>query len=247
MAGPLKRLLQSAFAQALAASAISGYIRLVWATSRWEIRNSGPMHALLQSGSAFVGCFWHGRLLMMPQAWKSPPPLHMLISQHRDGELIARAVGAHGIATIRGSTAKPGQDGRDKGGRAALRAMIGCLKKGECVAITPDGPRGPRMRASPGIIAVARLARVPVLPACYATRRRRILQTWDRFHLPLPFTEGLIIWGDPIDVHSDDGESAESAAKRVEAALNALVAEADRHFGHEPVLPAPEPADAAQP
>lgn len=239
MAKPLKRLLQSSFVQGLAAGAISGYMRLVDATSRWEMRHFGPVQAMLESGQPFVGCFWHGRLLMLPAAWPKRYPLHMLISQHRDGELIARAVGSHGIHTIRGSTAKSDGDGRDKGGRAALRSMIRCLRRREYVGITPDGPRGPRMRVSAGVIAVARLARVPIVPATYSMKHCRILNTWDRFLLPFPFNAGIILWGAPMDVYSDETESPEAAAQRVEAAMNALVAEADSAFGHSPVTPAP--------
>ena len=66
------------------------------------------------------------------------------------------------------------------GGLAALRAMVKTLKDGNCVGITPDGPRGPAMQASPGIVAAARLAQVPIVPLAYATRRRRIMATWAR-------------------------------------------------------------------
>ncbi len=244
---PLKRLVRSRAAVRLAADTIALYIRFVRATSHWDTIGIEYPNVRWAAKEPFVGVFWHGRLLMLPPSWiDSTMPMHMLISQHRDGELIARTMDPFGIETVRGSTANPKKTEKEKGGRAALRTMVQLLKDGHCVGITPDGPRGPRMRVTPGTVAVARLAKLPILPATYATRRRKLLRSWDRFHLPAPFTRGVTIWGAPIDVHSDASESLEQAALRVEAALNAITAQADRICGHQPVEPAPlEAADAA--
>lgn len=240
MATLLKRVLRSRLAVRLAADAVALYIRLVHLTSRWETHGAEHAAAFWASGRPFIGAFWHGRLLMMPPSWTTPRPMHVLISQHRDGELIARAMDRFGLHTVRGSAAKAG--GSDKGGRAALRAILQLLKQGEYVTFTPDGPRGPRMRASTGIVAAARLAGVPIVPATYAVRRRRLANSWDRFLIPWPFNHGLYLWGAPIDV-SDAAEPLEQAARRVELALNALCDEADRLCGQSPVPPA-EPLHA---
>ncbi len=114
-----------------------------------------------------------------------------------------------------------------------MRRMLKYIRANEYVAITPDGPRGPAMRASTGIISTARLSGAPIVPITYATRRRRLMQTWDRFHLPLPFSEGIFIWGEPLTVPTDADEAALEAARALlEARLNALTAEADRRMGH---------------
>jgi lysophospholipid acyltransferase (LPLAT)-like uncharacterized protein len=237
---PLKRLLRSRAAVRLAANTIALYVRLVRATSRWQTIGAEYPQAHWDQHKPCVVAFWHGRLLMLPTAWyDSPITMHMLISQHRDGELIARTMDPFGIATVRGSTANPKKAEKDKGGRAALRTLLGLLKDGNAIGITPDGPRGPRMQASPGVIAAARLAKVPILPITYSARRRKLFNTWDRFLLPTLFTSGVTIWGEPIDVFSNSEESLEQAALRVEAALNAITAEADRLCGHAPVEPAP--------
>lgn len=245
MAGPIKRFLRSAPVVRLTADAIALYVRLVHATSRWETRGIEYPQAFWREGKPFIGAFWHGRLLMMPLAWTTKHRMHVLISQHRDGELIARAMDPFGIGTVRGSTAKQGR--ADKGGMAALRSIVQVLKRGEYVTFTPDGPRGPRMRASTGIVAAARLAKVPILPASYAVARRRLAASWDRFLIPWPFNRGIYIWGEPIDVHSDETESLQQATLRVEAALNALCDAADRHCGQTPVPPADaRPAEDGQ-
>lgn len=230
-----KRVSRSRLAVRIAADAIAFYIRLVRRTSRWEVRGIEHPTAFWTSGKPFIGAFWHGRLLMMPLSWQTSKPMHVLISQHRDGELIARAMDRFGLQTVRGSGAKAGS--AEKGGRAALRNILQLLKQGEYITFTPDGPRGPRMRASTGVIAAARMARVPIVPATYAVRRRRLAASWDRFLIPWPFNRGIYLWGAPVDV-SDPAEPLDQAALRVERALNALCDEADRICGQPPVPPA---------
>jgi len=153
-------------------------------------------------------------------------PMHMLISAHRDGRIIADAVSYFGIQTIAGSTRR--------GGSAALRTMLKKLKEGDCVAITPDGPRGPAMSVSIGIVNTARLAEVPVVPITYATSRRRILPSWDDFHVALPFGRGVFLWGEPIEIAPDLGEAElDQTRSLIEARMVEMVREADRRVGHE--------------
>lgn len=216
-------------------------MRFVLQTSRWQTRGAEIPAAFRDAGQPYIIAFWHGRLLMMPPAWTFNEPLYVLISHHRDGELIARAMAPFGLGTIRGSTAKAG---REKGGTAALRLILQTLKQGAPVAISPDGPRGPRMRASSGIAAAARLARVPVIPLAYGVARRHVVNSWDRFIIPWPFNRGIYMWGDPIDV-TDGKEPLEQAALRIETALNDLCAEADRLCGQTPVEPAERPSSDA--
>lgn len=213
------------------------YIRLVWATGRWRVEGDAEARRLWDQGRPFILAFWHNRLLMMPRSWRRGTPIHMLISQHRDGQLIARTVAHFGIRTVAGSSTR--------GGAGALRGMLKALKAGECVGITPDGPKGPRQHASDGIVAVARLSGCPILPATYAVERRRLLRSWDRFVVPLPFTRGIIRWGAPLAVPRDADEAAlEQARRQVEDALNALAAAADIHMGVEPIPPAAESGGA---
>ncbi|MBE0533708.1 MAG: lysophospholipid acyltransferase family protein [Rhodospirillales bacterium] len=216
------------------------YIRFVHATGHWSVVRGDIPQALWERGEPFILCFWHGRLLMMPYCWNRRVAIHMLISRHRDGKIIARTVGHFGIRTIAGSS--------KRGGAGALRAMLKALQGGECVGITPDGPRGPRMRASDGVVAVARLAGVPIVPATFAADRRKVLGSWDRFVVAWPFASGVLAWGEPIRVERDADEAAVEAARaRVEDALNALTAEADALMGAAPIEPAPPGSEGAAP
>jgi lysophospholipid acyltransferase (LPLAT)-like uncharacterized protein len=224
-------LLRSARVRGLLCALIAAYIRLVYRTGRWETAGGERPAGLWDNGQAFILAFWHGRLLMAPMGWRQGASMNMLISGHNDGRVIAEAIAHFGLGTIVGS--------KSKGGTGALRAMLRALSAGQNIGVTPDGPRGPAMRASPGIIAAARLARVPILPFSYATSRRRVLGSWDRFHLALPFARGFFIWGEPIMVDPDaDAPALEAARLRLEAELNRITAEADRYCGRVPVEPA---------
>lgn len=213
------------------------YIRLVWLTSRFEFVGQDIPKSYWDEGKPFILSFWHGRLLMMPYSWDRSKEIGMLISNHKDGQLIANTIGHFGLGTIRGSSAKKGRAA--KGGTEALRAMLKTLKGGDYVGITPDGPRGPRMRATDGIVAVARMSGMPVIPSTYATKSRIRLGTWDRFLVPLPFTRGVFMWGEPIVITKEKGEDAAEAARiTIEQAMNDLCDKADAMMGHDPILPA---------
>ena len=201
------------------------YIRFVYLTSRWSVEGSDWTSRLTREGRTFIGAFWHGRLLMMPLAWHGLAPFHMLISAHRDGRIIAGAMTYFGIETIAGST--------NRGGSSALREILKRLKEGGCVGVTPDGPRGPAMTVSIGIVNIARLAGVPIVPVTYATSRRRELASWDRFHLALPFGRGVFLFGEPIEIDAElDEAGLEDVRCLIEARMVEMVREADHRVGH---------------
>jgi lysophospholipid acyltransferase (LPLAT)-like uncharacterized protein len=241
--GLFKSLAKTDAARAAVSAAIALYVRLVWFTGRWRVLGLEHARPLWDSGQPFVAAFWHGRLMMMPYGWQTDRQrVSMLISRHRDGEIIARAIGHFGIEAVRGSSAKQGTT--DKGGADAVRQLLKIVKAGRCIALTPDGPRGPRMRVSPGIVQIARLTGLPIIMATFSARRRKVLKSWDRFVIALPFTSGVILVGKPIPVPRDlDAAGLEAKRLEVEDALNALTVEADRLCGHAPIDPAP-PADA---
>jgi lysophospholipid acyltransferase (LPLAT)-like uncharacterized protein len=214
---------------------------MVHATQRWQVVNADVPRRLWAERRPIVGCFWHGRMMLMRYIWTSDLPMAMLISRHRDGRLIARTMERLGISTIAGSSAKSGSS---KGGASALLVAVKALKSGTSVSITPDGPRGPRMRASPGAVAAARLAGVPLVPASYAVSRRKVLGSWDRFLLPLPFGRGVHVWGEPIQVPADADEATVARIVRhLEDELTRLSDEADRMVGCPTIAPA-EPAES---
>jgi lysophospholipid acyltransferase (LPLAT)-like uncharacterized protein len=218
--------LQSAWPRAVACWVTQLYIRFIYLTNRWNIEGCEWTRRLSREGRTFIVAFWHGRLLMMPKAWHQLAPFYMLISAHRDGRIIAGAMTYFGIGTIAGSTRR--------GGSSALRAMLKQLKEGAAIGITPDGPRGPAMTVSIGIVNVARIAGVPIVPVTYATSRRRELATWDRFQLALPFGRGVFLFGEPIEIDAELDEAAlESLRGLLETRMLEMDREADRLVGYE--------------
>ena len=233
------RLFDNEAARTAAAWVAASYLWLVKRTTRWEVRNGDIPLAFWTRGDPFILAIWHGRLLVAPFAWDYRHTFYMLISRHRDGELITRAVARFGVRSVRGSS-KPGE------GAPALRQMVRLARQGGYLGITPDGPRGPRMHASEGVVSAARLTGLPVIPLGVATSRRRLLNSWDRFLVPLPFARGAFVWGDPIRIErSADEATCAAAQQQIEAALNAVTATADRLSGHAPVEPAPLATAAA--
>ena len=204
---------------------------LTFATNRWQVEGRENADALMREGRPFIFAFWHGRLMLAPHGWPKGTPIHVMISGHRDGENIARATRHLGVVPIVGSGTR--------GGVAAGRASLRLLKEGKYIGITPDGPRGPRMRVQPGIIALARLSGAPIVPISSSVSRRKVANSWDRFVIALPFGRGVYLWGAPLYVASDADKAAQEEARlTLEERLNALTAQADRMVGAEPIEPA---------
>ncbi len=204
------------------------YIGFVYKTTRWEHRGFKWVEPYWQARKPLIVCFWHNRLLMTCFAWQSPTQqFHMLISSHPDGQYIAQVVGHYGIHTIPGSSSK--------GGSQALRRLLRVLKDGHAVGITPDGPRGPRFEVSDGIIQMARLSGADIIPVTYAISRRRVLGTWDRLVLALPFSKGILMYGKPISQEMMQSLDQESLKKHVRSTLMELSNDADTALGQSPI------------
>ena len=229
-----KRLFKSSLVQYLLAWPIGLYFYLIKHSIRWDVRIPPATQEILAASGGYIGCFWHGRILLVPTAMQPDRPLHMLISGHRDGLLVARGATFVGVSTVVGSSRRGGAD--------ALRRLKRLLDEGYAVAITPDGPRGPRMRAKPGIIKIAQFSGAPILPVGVSVSRRRLLGSWDRFCLAWPFCRGIVLVGEPIRVPARlEAAAVEAYRLELEHQLNALTAEADRQCGQTAVEPAPAP------
>lgn len=224
----LKRMGRSASLRAVGAEVVGAYLRFALATTRWRIEGAAELDRVLV-GTPCVFAFWHERLALMSSLWLHArgrragggARMHVLISANRDGQLYGTVVRRLGARVVHGSRAK-GQD--QKGGAAGLRALLGVLRAGDQVALTPDGPRGPPHRAAPGVAQLAGLAGVPVVPLSAQTSRCRRLRSWDGMVLPLPFARGVLVCGAPIAVPRADWAGALPA---IEAGLDAAQHRAD--------------------
>jgi len=225
----MRRLIRHPAVQAGLARLLGAYLGLVARTTRWQLEGAGPALAEVAAGRPLIIAFWHERLPIMPVlrrlAIAAEPKAaevvpHVLVSQHRDGRFIGDAVMRFGFRMVYGSSRR--------GGAAALAEMIRVLRAGNPVALTPDGPRGPRRQAAPGVAQLAALSGALVAPLGAATNRHKLLPSWDRMMLPLPFGRGVIACGPLIAVPRD---GVEAAVPAIAEAMSAACAAADAAVG----------------
>lgn len=237
----LKRLIRSRPAQEALSACAAAYMALIARTTRWRIEGAAAVDAALAAGGA-VGAVWHGRLAMIYACRRAAAVRPaMLISQSRDGAFIARAAERLDIRAIRGSSRKAAKADKDKGGSAAYRAMIAHVRDGGVTVLTPDGPRGPRMRASEGAARLALQTGAPVLCVGVSAKWRIVLDTWDGFILPLPFGPGAIVFAAPV-APPRDADEVETVRAEIETRLNAATARADEIVGARAMAPEATPA-----
>jgi lysophospholipid acyltransferase (LPLAT)-like uncharacterized protein len=214
--------LKSPPVQAALAAATGRYLLFAARTIRWRVEDHGAIAALAR-GDAGILAFWHETLPSMPvlllRARRAgyARPGHILVSRHRDGQFVGRAMRRLGLVPISGSSSR--------GGPAGLRLMVRALQAGASVGLTPDGPRGPRRAAAAGVAQMAALSGVPVIACAAWTRPAIQLPSWDRMRIPLPFTRGAVICHPPILVPRQE---AASMLPVIEAALRAALREAER-------------------
>jgi lysophospholipid acyltransferase (LPLAT)-like uncharacterized protein len=161
------------------------FVRLLAVT--WRIRTTGReiVSTLRAQRQPIVFTLWHGQ--MLPLLWHHRGEgIAVLISEHRDGEIIARIASAMGFRTVRGSTYR----GADR----ALAGLVRELRDGHDVAVTPDGPRGPARQFAPGALIAAQRAGAPVVSVGAGATRAWRLRSWDDFMIPKPFSRVTIAY-----------------------------------------------------
>jgi len=162
---------------------------------------------------------WHGRMLVNAFTHRNRN-VQMLTSAHRDGEIIGRTVRKLGFGHVRGSSTR--------GGTGAIIALADRIKQGLDVGITIDGPLGPRYRAKPGPVQIAKMTGAAILPVAAGSRSHKTFSTWDAFEVPYPFTRVRVHYGEPVVVPPDAGSDVlEEKRLELETRLNSLMEAAD--------------------
>ena len=212
------------------------YIRLLHRTMRIEARGAEALEAARRDPGRFILCFWHSRFVLMPYCYPGPR-IVVLSSNHRDAEALVRILRKFGIEQARGSSTS--------GGATGLRQILRKVGEGCDVGLTPDGPRGPRRRVQPGVIAVARFTGLPIIPVTFSAAPSRRFRTWDRTLLPKLFSRGVFIYGDPLVVPRDaTSELQEAKRLALEVELDRITDLADdtmavdREDARPPAVPA---------
>ena len=239
LSGITRRITRHERLHAAAGWIIAQYIRLAYFTTRWDFESWPTARTMIMKGDPLFVFLWHNRIAAMPLIWKQHPwrdtegekVLTIVVSDHRDGRMVSSTMEHFRVEHIPVSS-------KEKQLTAA-KNVLRAIRAGRTVGMTPDGPRGPRMRMKTPAITLARLAGARIALIAYSVKRRFVMRSWDRFILPLPFNHGVVLWDDGFEVPKNlDDAGADQLAGQIETALTELTDRADRLMGHEPIAPA---------
>lgn len=178
-------------------------VRLLGVTWRFRVRDDAEVRRLRAERQPIVFALWHGQMLPLLYHHRGEG-VSVLISEHGDGEIIARIATRLGFRTVRGSTS-----------RGAARALLGLVREledGHDLAITPDGPRGPAKSFAPGPLIVAQRSGAPIIPAVVNVKSAWRLKSWDRFMIPKPFTTITVAYGPATYVNGTARDASDHVA-----------------------------------
>jgi hypothetical protein len=188
------------------------FVRLLGLTWRIRVSHDHDVRRLRAAKQPIIFMLWHGQLLPLLYHHRGEGAF-VMISEHADGEIMARVAENLGFATVRGSTS-----------RGAARALLGAARvvsDGHDLAVTPDGPRGPAKSIAPGLPVVAQRTGAAVIGASAAPDRAWRLKSWDSFLIPKPFATVRIAYSDATHVVANDARAAATAADGLQAVMSA--------------------------
>lgn len=206
----------------LAANFAHFMLNFIGRTTR--IREIGKEHyqKLEAENKRYILCLWHGRMFI-PIFIQRKKGIVAMVSQHNDGEFIARAVEKMGYVTVRGSSTR--------GGMQALKEMVRIIRKGANGAMMPDGPRGPYHEFKEGTLVLAQLSGAYLVPMTHAAANAKVFSSWDKFVLAKPFSKVVVAYGEPVPVPKDADFTA--LKTEMETRMNKLVDDAERYLKEE--------------
>lgn len=188
-------------------------VRMLARTWRIEAPTRAEFDAAREQGKAAIFTFWHGQMLALLAEHRRPTTV--LISDHRDGEIITQIVRMFGCRAVRGSSSK--------GAARALLQLSRTLDEGHDIAITPDGPRGPRHSFAPGALVLSQRTGSPIVFLAYHASSKWQLKSWDAFEIPKPFAKITVAYGKPFVVAGSDAREAALDVNAAASTLNELV------------------------
>ncbi len=165
-----------------------GLLGSLFLTLRYRIRGVEHLERLRATGRPVIFVFWHGQMLPLVNLHRDEGSV-VLVSEHADGEYITQILQRYGFGTVRGSSTR----GAVKG----LKGMIRAARRGRDLALTPDGPQGPRFRFKAGALMVAQVTGLPIIPVATGSTAAWWMSSWDRFMLPKPFSRVNVEYGAP--------------------------------------------------
>ena len=201
------------------------FIRLLGLTWRFRFEGEDNLKIARELSGNVIFSFWHSRLLVLSYTHRGEN-IQVLASQHSDGDLMGRTIRWLQFGHLKGSTTR--------GGAGAIRKLVSVLKRGLDVGLTVDGPTGPRGVVQQGAVEISRMTGSAVIPISSTARRRILFNSWDKFQLPLPFTDVIVSYGKPVVVGQGAGiEEREKERILIQNRLNELTSNLDRKAGHK--------------
>lgn len=195
----------------LAPRLISAFLQLLAWTVRARLERGEDLLSRWSRGDQVILAFWHSRALMMPLQARGQR-ICIMNSESHDGEIVTRALERWGVRSVRGSATR--------GGLRGFLQLIAAYKQGENLVLAPDGPRGPREEAKPGIIHLAKATGAAIFPVSYAASPCIRLSSWDRMIIPLPFSKVIFAVEEPIVVpRRAEGDELEALRQRLQTSL----------------------------
>lgn len=189
-------------------------VRLIGATWRIERHGHDPSDPRLRSSEPSIFALWHSQLLALIYTHRGRDAV-VLVSRHRDGELVSRLLERLGYRTARGSSTRGGGEG--------LLSLLSHAEAGRSLAVTPDGPRGPAEVVKPGVIYLAARSGLPIVPIACASRPSRRLRSWDGMRVPGWFARLRVEAGAPLRIPAELDEASENRWRdRLESEMRAL-------------------------
>jgi lysophospholipid acyltransferase (LPLAT)-like uncharacterized protein len=190
--------------QRLAGLLVVALVRAVSATLRFRFQDQSGFFDAPSGPAIYV--VWHNRLALCLMGYfrfvrkRNPTPgIAAMVSASRDGGLLTGILKALHVQPVRGSSSRRGPQ--------ALLELTTWAKRGYDLALTPDGPRGPCYVVQPGVLSLAQVTGLPIIPACYNLRWKFRVRSWDRFQIPLPFSHCDLVVGKPVRVPREATEA----------------------------------------
>ena len=201
----LRLFLYSFIMQEILAYIIVFYMKLIYYTSKKRYKNLDIFLNSLRNGEAILISSWHNTIMLMPllmyqiKRIKNHKEINSLSSKHGDGKIVGNVMNKLNFVNISGSSNSGNK--KDRGITINdLKKIIKNLKKGHSLAITPDGPRGPKYKINSQIVNIARLSGGKILPcSCHISKSIR-LNSWDQFVFPMPFSKLNYFFDDKIEI-----------------------------------------------
>ena len=196
-------------------------VRALSATYRVRLYDPENEQTVLDRHQSLIYASWHQRFFPGITFFSSRKPIAIMISQSRDGEMVARVVDILGWRSVRGSSTR--------GGVAALKRLKNLARAGYKIGHIVDGPKGPFGYVKPGLLRIAQVAGKPVVPTITSAQKKWVFNSWDRFMVPKPFSRVIIRFGEAIDVPAElGGEAFEQKRVSIEQRLKELYEDTDR-------------------